>query len=181
MWRTLGPDRPSKWDSTRALNLTTWKGGGGHNLPARFEQVIVPYLKPGEHADGRDAEQDFGGDAIDALLDNMREQDRLNSERLAMRPHDDPYTGTRLAVIASYRNIRGQWYSARLTVPISLSATWILCSPDKPTPRIPGPEDTDDLIVLAFPRAAYVAEPVLKEKIVANLEMRDERRRFSGW
>jgi hypothetical protein len=155
--------------------------GGEHSIPARFEQAVIPHLKPGEHAKGRRAEQHFGGDAVDALLENVREEDRLNMVRIATRAPGHALSGTKLSVITTYRNVRGQWYGARLTVPLSLSAERIIMSPEQPEPRYPGPEDTDELLILAFPRAVYVAEPLSSDQVDKVRHQRDERRKYSGW
>lgn len=163
------------------LELEYVDRGGAHAIPARFEQVVIPHLKPGEHAKGRRAEQDFGGDAVDSLLENMREGDRLNMVRIAGRSPGPALSGTKLSVITTYRNVRGQWYGARLTVPLSLSAERILMSPGQPEVRYPGPEDTDELLILTFPRAVYVVEPLSSERADSERRHRDARRTYSGW
>lgn len=163
------------------LELDYVERGGGYTIPARSDESMLPFLKPGEVATERDSEQHFGGDGIDALLENMREESRLNMERIARGGYEPAYHGTRLSVVATYRTIRGQWYSVRLTVPIDLTADYVVLSKERPEPRFPAPDDTDELVVLGHTAAQLVAKPVLHEDVESERAERDARRWYSGW
>lgn len=150
-------------------------------IPARFEQSLVPFLKPSERAESHSAELAFGNHAIDALLENIKMQSDMNYERIRIDPTHEAYSGTWFCAVVSYRNIRGQWYSATLEVPIGLSHEWVVCSEENPEPRFPLPEDRAEFGVYSFPRSRYSVKPASRKQVEASTASRDGRRQLSGW
>lgn len=110
----------------------------------------------------------FGNTCISHLLDDFREQKRLNKLRLDKNPSREFYKGPKIKIYIYYRNNLDQYF-------VSDYETYLHIK------DIPDKEESAELTQIYIPRPKYNTHPISKEKMENEINSRNKKRELSGW
>jgi len=136
-------------------------------IPARFEPGIISFIRPGEEINDKSVYLEFGNTSVASLLDDFREQHRLNVYRVNTDPTVKPYEASKLRICLFYMNNLGQYFESNYETFLRLD-------------DIPNDDETAEL--LNAPRLSkFYAGPIYKNEMDKKISNRKNKRELSGW
>jgi len=153
-------------DAEIILQYTNIKGE--KVIPARFEPVPIPFIRPGEEIQDDLLSPNFGNTCITHLLDDFRECHRLNIHRLETDPTKESFSSSKLKVCIYYRNNIGQYFE-------SIGEAYL--HPKKDLEH----NDTNALPLIHSPILEFHTDPISKEKMDKEIAFRNSKRSLCGW
>lgn len=156
-------------DSEVYLSYSNIKGE--RIIPARFEPSVLSFLTHGEKFN--DCNQNFGNKFIVHFLDDVRESMRLNMHRIETDPTQESYKTSRLHIFCYYRNSIGQYFKSSFSTEIALS----LFSRDAELKN----DEMYDVSMLNIPRPCFHIEPIKKDIMEEEIDIRNKKRDLCGW
>ena len=141
---------------------------GEKAIPSRFEPFSIAFIRPGEEIEGNPyIYPEFGNTCVTHLLDDFREESRLNIHRIETDPSQEPYTASMLKIYVYYRNNLGQYFESTVEAHLDLE-------------EIPGDNETAELSIHYLPRPKFCAYPTSKEEIDKSISSRNNKRNLCG-
>jgi hypothetical protein len=142
-------------------------------IPTRFEPEALPFLVA-DPKSSEDMDLSFGNEAILALLTDLREQQRLNLERIETSPTRESYRGSAIKIHIYYQNNLTQFFETTFEFDLGhwhSEGGWRLTERD---------EDIE-LIPIYVPRPKFAASVTDEDKLRLELGRRNLLRNLSGW
>ena len=144
---------------------------GEQFIPSRFEPQMISFIKADQAIE--DSSPSFGNTLITHLLDDYREQLRLNTHRIETNPTQETFSASQLRIIVSYRNSVGQPYESTYQVHLHLGETKSI--------EIPKENESVKMIQMNIPRPRFHSGPVQRTETDAGLLARNRLRDLCGW
>jgi hypothetical protein len=145
------------------------KVDGINEMPARFEPRFISYMRPGEELSaGQSYSLSFGNDGIRNLLDDLRENRRLNMERIETTPSRQPYPPPRLIIYVYYQNNLGQYFQSIYKGNLNVN-------------EIPKDDESVEVKEKFLPSPEFISSTISLKEIEKNISFRNSRRILCGW
>jgi hypothetical protein len=151
---------------------------GETRIPQRFDPEFVPFLRPNETLSDELGHRSlsFGNKCVDATLDDLRENERRNFERIEADPSQEPFLGPRLRIVVRYSNNLGQHFQSEWEAYLSV---W-----NKEQGggfKMPDRRENIEITPLNIPRPKFRASPETDAEMIAAMRAFEKRRDLSGW
>lgn len=147
---------------------------GETTIPARFSPHMVPFIQPGQSISGPSVYPGFGNAAIAHIFDDVRESRVLNRRRIETKSRQESFLGSRLRIIAYYRNSLGQHFKSYYETEMTL---WS----ETGAADIPADDESAELKQIYIPRPVFHAGVFDKPVAEREIEQRNAKRKLSGW
>lgn len=158
-------------------------------IPSRFEPESIPFILSGNSVKNSDNEErlnyftpGFGNSLVYALLEDFKENERLNLERKENNILVE-YKKPKLSLFLYYQNSLSEFFKSTWEVFIDLEKISIP-QPDGRTylsPKYPEKNESVKIHELNIPRPIFSTIHISKENIIDEIEKRNLKRDLSGW
>jgi hypothetical protein len=145
-------------------------------IPARFEPIDIPFIRCGEDLPDEQGHNSlsFGNTCITHLLDDFREEHRLNMHRIATDPSRVHYNASLLRICIYYQNNLGQYFESAYETYLIIGKRLGLDD------NIPNDNETTTLSQIYIPRPKFSAGPIQNDEVNKRIAERNSKRDLCG-